>query len=254
MIPFKVTVPKSNKQPILVSAPHTGTQIPPEHRPYFKEKFHEFQPDCDEKVDELYDFCSSLGITVLSANISRYVIDLNRPLTDEKLYSDARLQTGLFPETTFEGESILTKPRTPGYCVKTIQDIYRPYHDKIASELAELKKKFPKVLLFEAHSIARVVSTHPHSPFPDLMLGDSDEKSCDPKISVTIQKILGKDFSISHNHPFKGGFITRSFHDQKKGIHSVQLEMSKDIYLEKHTPIKNRLEEMMKALIHDLSI
>ena len=39
------------------------------------------------------------------------------------------------------------------------------------------------------------------------------------------------NLSVEHNHPFKGGFLTRSKGDPENNIHALQLEMSKDLYM-----------------------
>ena len=88
-------------------------------------------PDTDWHVEKLYDFASTLGASVIVANYSRYVVDLNRAAEDVNLYP-GQVATGLCPEQTFDGEAIYQSgsvgddekaARTKTY--------WRPYHDKI---------------------------------------------------------------------------------------------------------------------------
>ena len=62
-------------------------------------------PDTDWHVRRLYEFAASLGASVIAANYSRYVVDLNRPPRDEALYP-GQVSTGLCPAQTFAGEAI----------------------------------------------------------------------------------------------------------------------------------------------------
>ncbi len=59
---------------------------------------------------------------------------------------------------------------------------YRPYHQKIENLLQERLDEFGKVLLWDAHSIRRFVPTIRSEPFPDLILGDNDERSAGKEI------------------------------------------------------------------------
>jgi N-formylglutamate deformylase len=78
-----------------VSIPHCGTLFP-------KEIINDFDPalikapdDTDWFVDRLYDFAPSLGITMITAVFSRWVIDLNRHPDSKPLYNDGRIITEL---------------------------------------------------------------------------------------------------------------------------------------------------------------
>lgn len=112
-------------------------------------------PDTDWYIPALYDFAGEMGVSVLSANYSRLVIDLNRPPDNQALYTTAT--TGLYPETLFDGTPTFKPGMTPGQPPRNawLQQIWQPYHDKIQHELAQIKRRFGYALLFDAHSIAR---------------------------------------------------------------------------------------------------
>jgi N-formylglutamate amidohydrolase len=217
--------------PIIVSCPHVGTQIPPELSRCMDPTILKTLPDTDWYVDQLYDFAPEMGITVLAAQWSRYVVDLNRDPADLPLYQDGRTETGLFPNETFSGLPLYPSEAPRMERAYRLSTYYKPYHNRLKELIHSRQKIFGQVLLWEAHSIARQVSRIQKNPFADLMVGDSSGLSCSPKISQTIFEVLSKDFHTVLNSPFKGGYITRHYSAPSQGIHTVQLEMSQDLYL-----------------------
>ncbi len=119
------------------------------------------------------------------------------------------------------------------------------------------------MLLWDAHSIRRRVSTIQPNPFPDMILGNNDQQTADKNlIEIALKALQNSSFEVFHNHPFKGGYITRHFGQPNKNIHALQLEMSKDLYMDKtetnYHPIKAKkviltlqsvFEQLSKALI-----
>ena len=80
--------------------------------------------------------------------------------------------------------------------------------------------------------IRRFVPTIQAAPLPDLILGDADGTSASPGlIETTLNSLEVSGCRVSHNYPFKGGYITR--HNGRPGdnFHALQLEMTKVNYM-----------------------
>ena len=234
--PFKYRSPRKISAPILVSSPHSGTSFPETERTIFKSEVLNHPLDTDWYVDRLYEFTLSLGLPMISAEYSRYVIDLNRPTQSQSLYNDGRKETGLYPINSFLGSSLYVDGFTPSDELKNIRmrTIYQPYYNKVETTLRELKEEFGYALLFDAHSIKSRVSTIQSNKFPHFILGTNDGLSCPQKISdVFLKHLLSwKGLEVSENFPFKGGNITRHFGALEPKIWAIQLEMSQDLYLD----------------------
>ena len=85
--------------PLLVSMPHLGTTIPDELRGGYVPRALDVE-DTDWHLDQLYEFTRAIGASSLKPQISRYVIDLNRPPDDTPMYpgaSNTVLMRGLAP-------------------------------------------------------------------------------------------------------------------------------------------------------------
>jgi N-formylglutamate amidohydrolase len=232
--PFIITHPATKKVPIVISVPHCGAEFPEEIQDSFHPELIKSPDDTDWYVDHLYDFAGEMGITMISSKFSRWVIDLNRDPKSKPLYTDGRIITDLVPKTTFTGKTLSKEAEPDEYEIqRRIVKYYQPYHQKLEELLAEIKSDFGKVLLWEAHSIREYVPTIHPDKFPDLILGDADGTSATPEIISIAHKELGKGhYHLSHNSPFKGGFITRKFGDPENGVHALQLEMTKVNYMD----------------------
>lgn len=233
---FNIYPSLGKEVPILVSVPHCGTEFPAELKDQYKPNLIAAPDDTDWFVHQLYDFAPSMGITMISAKYSRWVIDLNRDPKSKPLYTDGRIITGLCPTTTFLGEPLYRDERTEinqQEIDRRLEKYYWPYHQQLNENLIRIKKKFGKVLLWDCHSIRQVVSTIQKEKFPDLILGDADGTSSSPELIETTLSILNQaGYSFNHNHPFKGGFITRHFGKPNENVHALQLEMTKVNYMD----------------------
>jgi N-formylglutamate deformylase len=255
--PYQLRV--NSTLPIVVSVPHCGIDFPEEIKGEFKADLIKSPDDTDWFVDVLYDFVVEMGITLISAKYSRWVIDLNRDIDSKPLYTDGRIITALCPTTTFLGEPLYDDGRKDvdaNEVQRRLKEYYHPYHQRIQSLLDETKKKFGKVLLWDCHSIRQAVPTIQKDKFPDLILGDADERACDSKLIAIALKNLGSaGYSLNHNHPFKGGTITRSFGSPSNNQHALQLEMTKVNYMDDSETKydKARADKMRELLRRTLS-
>jgi len=249
---YTIIEPNEIRFPILVSSPHSGTAFPQDLVENFDPELIEDLDDTDWFIDTLYDFVGDMGIPMIKAHYSRWVIDLNRDPDSAPLYSDGRIITGLVPQTSFSGKPLYTT-QEPGPSEITERTIkyFQPYHTRVAEILNKLKDKFGQALLFDAHSIRNYLPTIQEKPFPELILGDNDNSSASSSIIESALNVLqGSSFEFSHNHPFKGGYITRSFGKPENRIHALQLEMCKHLYMDDSQKKfdENRAEKIREVL------
>ena len=233
--PYFLIETAGKKVPIILSSPHSGTEFPDELKAHFRPELMAQPDDTDWFVHDLYDFAPALGITVIHARYSRWVIDLNRNPASKPLYTDGRIITELVPKTDFLGNEIYVDkkflPET-AEIQRRKENYYKPYYQRIESLLAERTAEFGQVLLWDAHSIRRFVPTIQSAPFPDFILGDNDEKSAAKEIiEIALGNLRAGKFGVNHNSPFKGGNITRSFGKPERRVHALQLEMAKTNYM-----------------------
>lgn len=222
--------------PLLISVPHDGREL----APGMAEQMTDIGlslPDTDWHVRQLYDFASLLGAGVITANYSRYVIDLNRPGSDEALYA-GQLSTGLCPARTFAGEAIYRADIdvSPQERQQRIETYWLPYHTKIESELSAIKDRFGYALLWDAHSIRTMVPDLFPGELPDLNIGTVNGNSCDSNLEKAVTDVANDSgYSSVCNGRFSGGHITRHFGDPTENIHAIQLELTQHCYMDEES-------------------
>lgn len=219
--------------PLLVSIPHDGRYLPPDIAERMTETGRAI-PDTDWHVIRLYEFARELGASVLSANCSRYVVDLNRSAADEALYP-GQLSTGLCPAASFAGEKLYVDGTGPGDREKRerIETYWRPYHDQLAAELARIKQRFGYALLWDAHSIPGTVPLLFEGRLPDLNIGTHGGRSCAPALQAAVVEVAdASSWSSVANGRFNGGYITRHYGDPQNNIHAIQLELVQSCYMD----------------------
>lgn len=219
--------------PLLISVPHDGCHLPADVRAGMTAAGTDL-PDTDWHVGQLYEFAGDLGANILVANYSRYVVDLNRPATDEELYP-GQLSTGLCPTETFAGEAIYdgsveidTAARIAAY--------WQPYHERIRATLDNLRDQHGYALLWDAHSIPSEVPRLFDGRLPALNIGTNGGASCGAEIETAVNAVAeASDYSSVLNGRFRGGYITRHYGDPGNGIHAVQLEIAQRVYMNERT-------------------
>ena len=259
--PYLIIEPKGKKVPIILSVPHCGVSFPDELKDNYVPEMMAQPDDTDWFVHDLYNFASELGITIIHAKYSRWVIDLNRDPKSTPLYNDGRIITGLTTTTDFFGNPIyVAEDKIPNQqeVERRLNTYYWPYYAKIESLLKERKEEFGKVLLWDAHSIRKNVPTIQKEDFPDMILGNNDETTADAAlISTALSNLRGGAYEISHNTPFKGGHITRYFGKPNMGVHTLQLEMNKVLYMDDqelnfHEMRANKVRTVLKQTFQEL--
>lgn len=224
--------------PLLISMPHVGTRLTPVVEAGLVDAARP-TPDTDWHLPILYHFAQAMGASMLIARYNRYVIDLNRPEDNQPLYPGAT--TGLFPDTFFDGSPLFSDGKAPSEAdhQTCIEQIWRPYHQKIQQELARIKARYGYALLFDAHSIRSVIPYLFDGRLPDLNLGTFNGASCAPALEQQVTDICaGSDYSWVLNGRFTGGYITRQYGQPEQGVHAVQLEMAQEIYMEEQLPFR----------------
>jgi len=252
---YHITEPTAPKVPIIISSPHSGTYFPDDIKTRLHPDKAERPDDADWFIDTLYDFAPEMGITLIKANYCRWVIDLNRDPESKPLYTDGRVITGLVPFTDFNGKPLYTGA-TPDEVevAERVQKYYLPYHEKLEELLEQTKQQFGAALLFDAHSIRRVVPGIQADAFPELILGDNDETSASASVIKTAWDVLkNSGYQATHNTPFKGGHITRYFGKPDNNIHALQLEMAKTNYMDAtETEYRPENAEKIRAVLKQL--
>lgn len=219
-------------EPLIVSLPHTGTTLPKDIATHYASNWLALK-DTDWHIEQLYGFAASLGATVIRTAISRSVIDVNRDPSGASLYP-GQTTTELCPTTTFDGDALYLAGLEPGPAEVQLrrETWFDPYHQAVSVEIARLRAKHPKIVLYDCHSIRSVIARLFDGELPEFNIGTNGGAAASAKLTARIDGICAST-GRSHvvNGRFHGGHITRSHGRPLEGVHAVQMELACRAYL-----------------------
>jgi N-formylglutamate deformylase len=242
--------------PLVISLPHVGTLLPEDIAPLLTDAARAL-PDTDWHVDQLYDFAFEATYTLLRAQYSRYVIDLNRPADDAALYPGSNT-SGLCPTLDFAGAPIYRAGPAPlpaGEVARRLAIYWQPYHAELAAQLDAARRRHGYALLIDGHSIRSHVPRLFDGRLPDINIGTDDGRACAPALRAKLQQALFAQGRFTHvlDGRFRGGYITRHYGQPLAGVHAIQIELAQCAYMDEASPAYTRARaEPLRALLRQL--
>ncbi len=268
---YTLTEPERSETPLVVEVPHAGIHVPAAYLANLVAPARSIGRDADLYVDELYADAPLEGATLLVAHTSRYVLDLNRAegdLDNEAVIggqaNGARMPRGLIWRLTTDGEPALGHPLSRAELDARVADVHRPYHAALRAVLERKKAKFGYAVLLAAHSMpsnARdpISRRGPETAFAraDVVPGTQGRTtSAGVFIDVVDTHAKAHGFTVRHDDPYRGGFSTRNYGMPSQGLHAVQVELARRLYMDEATLIRGRsfdaLRRFCRALVAKL--
>lgn len=221
MQPFHLYLPKADPSPIVANIPHSGLAMPLEIAQTLHHSYQRYLPHQDWHLDQLYDFLPELGITVLQAIYSRYVVDLNRAAQEPFLGSF--WQSTIPDKTAFNMPLYRIRP-SETQIRDRIDQFYSPYHQQLEALLTQMIQQFGYVYLLDLHSFGGPIED-------DVCLGNVNGESCSEFLIATVESaFLSQDYQVVRNKVFNGGHITRHY-GQMPQVEALQIELRYPTYL-----------------------
>lgn len=219
--------------PLVIAVPHGGTSLAGLDDQFASPWLARL--DTDWWVRDLYDFASNMGVSFVTTDISRSVIDMNRDPSGASLYP-GQATTELCPTTSFDGvplycsgaDAIDSEARKTAY--------HTPYHAALTAELHRVKAQHGVAILYDAHSIRSHVPRLFDGRLPMFNIGTNNSATCAPELEQAVANICA---ASPHSHVvngrFKGGWTTRHYGRPADGIHAIQMELAQRGYMDEPT-------------------
>jgi N-formylglutamate amidohydrolase len=269
--PFEVLRPKELKLPFVFNSPHSGRVYPKTFLDASKLDSMTLRRSEDSYVEELFGFVADLGAPLLYAHFPRSYLDVNREpyeldpiLFREGLPHYANTQSvrvvgglGTIARIVSEADEIYREPLTVGAALERINRLYTPYHATLKDLLAEAQRQFGVAVLIDCHSMPSSPMVEQGVGRPDFVLGDRFGTSCSPDlIRLASDQLKALGHVVVLNKPYAGGFNTEHYGRPHEGIHALQVEINRALYMneasfEKSSAfdrLKADLERMVKAI------
>jgi N-formylglutamate amidohydrolase len=251
--PFMVLEPARQLFPFIFNSPHSGRNYTPQFLSGIGLDRNSIRRSEDFRIDELFAGAPQQGCSMLTANFPRAFLDVNREPyeLDPQMYDgelpdfvntrSARVTGGLgtIARIVSESEEIYARKLSVAEAFERIETIYKPYHATLRQLLARTHDIFGYAILVDCHSMPSARSSGLRRSRPDIVLGDRYATSCAQKVTWAAAEFLAElGYDVEINKPYAGGFITEHYGRPENGVHAIQIEINRGLYM-----IESRLEK-----------
>jgi N-formylglutamate deformylase len=242
---FRLLRPERQTAPLVFASPHSGRDYSPEFVALARLDARALRRSEDAFVDELFSAAPALGAPLLAANFPRAWCDVNRepfeldpgmfdaPLPPWVNSASPRVGAGLgtLARIVATGDAIYRRRLSFAEAEARIEACWRPYHAALAALIEETRARFGMCVLLDCHSMP----AHPAQAAdpPDMVLGDAHGTSCAPRATRVVEVALQRlGYRIRRNDPYAGGYITRHYGRPREGVHALQIEVARPLYMD----------------------
>jgi N-formylglutamate amidohydrolase len=260
---FETVKPRRLTAPLVFNSGHSGSDYPERFLRMTRLDHLSIRQSEDAFVDELFARAPHLGTPLIRARFPRAYLDINRepweldptmfvePLSERFNTTSPRVAAGLgtLARVVAENKPIYKERLTLDDARMRIEGIYQPYHATLQRLLTESYADFGVAVLIDCHSMPRLARTGDRIG-PDIVLGDRYGTTCSPLLVDLAEMVFtSAGLRVARNRPYAGGFCTRTYGRPQHGVHALQVEISRHLYMNEVTLEKNAGFDAMKALI-----
>ena len=272
--PFRLLEPGRLTSGTVFNSPHSGRHYPEDLVRRSRLTRQGLRASEDVLVDELFAAAPSHGAPLLAATAPRAWLDLNRAPSelDPVLIRGVRLGEatlnqrvaaglGVIPRVVSEGAEIYRGRLSLAEAEARIAAIHAPYHAQLESLLVRARDAFGMAVLFDCHSMpSEALRAAPRidGRCPEVVLGDRFGAAAARSLVSFAQRAFEREgFVVARNAPFAGGYITQRYGRPSLGLHALQIEIDRGLYLDQTRleplpgfgEVKSRLSRVVADLV-----
>ncbi|MBA1140786.1 MULTISPECIES: N-formylglutamate amidohydrolase [Mesorhizobium] len=248
--PFEIRSGAEQRVPFVFNSPHSGRYYPDRFLAMARLDRNAIRRSEDCYVDELFGGAVALGAPMLAANFPRAYLDVNREPweLDPRMFAEpvpsfcnirsARVAGGLgtVPKLVGEGLDIYSGRLPLAEAVQRIEAVYKPYHETLKRLLTRTHARFGYAVLIDCHSMPASIRVGDSGLRPDFIVGDRFGISATAALTETaIGLLIGMGYTVAHNKPYAGGFITEHYGRPARHLHALQIEVNRGLYMNERT-------------------
>jgi N-formylglutamate amidohydrolase len=267
---LKELIRKNPDNPILITVPHAGNIYPDLFIKNLKINLCEVRRIEDYQSNKILDQIDEQMADIIIAQCSRAVVDLNRSRNaiDHSMFTQVfehepvsekqmiKYGLGVFPNKIF-GKTILKNPLPFSYAIHMLEHYYDPFHKSLNKQIMYLNNTFGFCYHIDLHTMPSKALLN-FKKEPDIVLGDNFGKSCSIGLINYFQNVFQENgFTVEVNNPYAGGFITRNYGNPSKGVHTIQIEINRKIYMDENKlSLKdmNIIQEIFAKIFNNLKL
>jgi N-formylglutamate deformylase len=140
---------------------------------------------------------------------------------------------GTIPRVVGDGQEIYRDRLGVEEALQRIETLYKPYHRALRRLINRVHQHFGTAIIVDCHSMPSVGVSRDEPRRPDIVIGDRYGTSCASLLPDLVEDVMGRlGYSTGRNKPYAGGFITEHYGNPASGLHAIQLELNRAIYMD----------------------
>jgi N-formylglutamate deformylase len=266
--PFEVLEPAHWRGPVVFNSPHSGSVYPHAFLQTARLDLAALRRSEDTFVDELFVGVVERGYPLMRAHFPRCYVDVNREpyeldprMFDGRLPSFANTRSmrvagglGTVARVVGDAQEIYDQRIPVDDALQRIESLYKPYHRALRRLVSRVHSDFGVAVLVDCHSMPSLTASRDERPRADFILGDRYGTSCVPAVTEAVATILRDNgFTLSRNKPYAGGFITEHYGNPSAGLHAIQLELNRALYMDERRYEKLPQFDQLAAVLEGLA-
>jgi N-formylglutamate deformylase len=264
--PFEILEPPACRGPVVFNSPHSGRVYPRAFLKSARLDLATLRRSEDSFVDDLVLGVVDRGHPLMRAHFPRCYVDVNREpyeldprMFDGRLPSFANTRSmrvagglGTVARVVGDAQEIYDQRIPVDDALGRIENLYKPYHRSLRRLLTRIHNEFGAAVLVDCHSMPSTAGAKEDRPRADVVLGDRYGTSCVAPVAEVVDAALRDlGYVVSRNKPYAGGFITEHYGNPAAGLHSIQLELNRALYMDER---RYERAEGFSAVAADLMI
>jgi len=245
--PFEIIEPAASQGPILFNSPHSGSAYPRTFLESTRLDMAVLRRSEDSFVDDLIAGVVTQGYPMIRAHFPRCYVDVNREpyeldprMFEGRLPSFANTRSmrvagglGTVARVVGDAQEIYGHRIPVDDALTRIESLYKPYHRALRRLFTALHRQFGAAVLVDCHSMPSNAGHRDERARPEFVLGDRYGTSCIDVVADVVEDTLrGFGYTVSRNKPYAGGFITEHYGNPAAGLHAIQLEINRALYMD----------------------
>jgi N-formylglutamate amidohydrolase len=271
--PIQIDRPGRQTMPFVFVSPHSGANYAPDFLAASRLDPVTLRRSEDCFIDEVFAGAPEHGAPMLKALFPRAYIDPNREPweLDPQMFEDelpAHVNTtsprvacglGTIARVVANGEEIYRRKLRFAEAKRRVTELYQPFHAALTGLIEETHARFGVAVIVDCHSMPSLGAPNEREfgrRRPAVVLGDRFGTACTTALTEVADRLLRQmGYSVARNVPYAGGFTTHHYGRPAEGLHALQIEINRDLYMDEErierrpglAQLKDRIDLLMQA-------
>lgn len=238
--------------------PHASTVIPPSARAHILLSDEELEQEIlamtDHYTDDLFGFFADREDSVIKAEVSRLVVDVERFEDDSQEEMSSIGMGVIYINKSDLGQ--LRQPPSTSERAELLNAYYTRHHHALAQAVqSELDSNKFTAFVLDCHSFpssALPYETKQGAERPDFCIGTDSFHTPADLAGLIVDLLQACGYSAELNFPFAGSIVPMNYYQVDDSVASLMVEVNRSLYMDELTGAKGKDYAKIRSIIGEV--